>query len=320
MTDVAAAAAGDDHSLALKTDGSLWEWGGNWEPSRPSQVMNRVAAMAAGEDYSLALRTDGTLWGWGWNAYGQIGDGTTTDRPEPVFVIGRVVAVAVGAWNSFALKADGTLWAWGWDYGPRPAALMDRVTALASGDDHTLVRKADGSLRAWGDNSSGQLGDGTRRRRAHTVHVMNGVSALAVGLSHSLAFRDDGSLWAWGWNRWGQIGVGPITKRYVPWPTPVVGFGPVNRPTAPTALTATVRSPTQILLQWQDTSADEQGFRLARKVGAGAWTPLTDVAANTTRLAETGLVPNTRYRYRVQAFNLRGVSANATSAPVTTPP
>jgi alpha-tubulin suppressor-like RCC1 family protein len=282
--------------------------------------MNRIAAMAAGEDYTLALRTDGTLWGWGWNPYGQIGDGTTTDRTEPVFVMGRVVAVAAGSWDSFALKADGTLWAWGWDYGLRPAPLMAGVAALAPGADHRLVINTQGTLRAWGDNVAGQLGDGTRTPRAHPVAVMRGVSAVAVGLSHSLAFRDDGSLWAWGWNRWGQLGVGPITQRSMPWPTPVVGFGPVRRPTAPTDLTATLRTPTQVLLTWKDTSADEQGFRLARKVGAGAWAPLAEVAANTTRFAETGLSPNTRYRYRVQAFNLRGISASATSAAFTTPP
>ncbi|TFG92057.1 MAG: hypothetical protein E4H15_04550 [Syntrophobacterales bacterium] len=90
-------AAGDHHTLALKSDGSLWAWGDNyfgqlgdgrttsWSSS-PVQTGTDTdgAQIAAGSDHSLALKDDGSLWAWGSNNSGQLGDGTDTDRHSPV--------------------------------------------------------------------------------------------------------------------------------------------------------------------------------------------------------------------------------------------
>jgi alpha-tubulin suppressor-like RCC1 family protein len=75
------------------------------------------ASVASGETHSLAVKTDGTLWTWGWNGYGQLGDGTTTFRNAPVQVGTDTnwTSVAAGFWHSMALKTDGTLWTWGWN-------------------------------------------------------------------------------------------------------------------------------------------------------------------------------------------------------------
>ena len=74
-----------------------------------------MVAIAGGGDHSLALKSDGTVWAWGWNGYGQLGDGSTTNRLTPVPVSGLtgVVAIAGGDYHSLALKSDGTVWAWG---------------------------------------------------------------------------------------------------------------------------------------------------------------------------------------------------------------
>ena len=79
--------------------------------------LSDVVAIAKGENHSLALKSDGTVWAWGHNIYGQLGDGTTTTRTTPVPVAGlsNVVAIASGDWHSLALKSDGTVWAWGWN-------------------------------------------------------------------------------------------------------------------------------------------------------------------------------------------------------------
>ena len=69
----------------------------------------------AGKEHTISLKSDGTVWTWGDNAEGQLGDGTTTDRTTPVQASGlsNVIGIAGGFYHSVALKSDGTVWAWG---------------------------------------------------------------------------------------------------------------------------------------------------------------------------------------------------------------
>lgn len=78
-------------------------------------ALSDVVAVAAGQNHSLALKSDGTVWAWGSNGYGQLGTGNTTNSAVPVQVSGLsgVKAIAAGANHSLALKNDGTAWAWG---------------------------------------------------------------------------------------------------------------------------------------------------------------------------------------------------------------
>jgi alpha-tubulin suppressor-like RCC1 family protein len=89
-----------------------------------SGVLTGVTAIAAGERHSLAIRSDGTAWAWGWNIYGQLGDGTEgrndcsfgdACRQTPVQVSGLagVRAIAGGGKHSLAVTDDGQVWAWG---------------------------------------------------------------------------------------------------------------------------------------------------------------------------------------------------------------
>src|SRR2546425_479741 len=77
--------------------------------------LNGAVAVAGGGYHSLALKSDGTVWAWGDNSGGQLGNGTNTlsNTPVQVFGLSGVVAVAAGGGHSLALKSDGTVWAWG---------------------------------------------------------------------------------------------------------------------------------------------------------------------------------------------------------------
>ena len=100
LTGVSAIEAGDQHCLALKNDGTVVAWGNNYfgqvgdgtqtNRSTPVQVSGLdgvgVVAVAAGGFHSLALKSDGTVVAWGRNLYGELGDGTTTDKYTPVQV------------------------------------------------------------------------------------------------------------------------------------------------------------------------------------------------------------------------------------------
>jgi alpha-tubulin suppressor-like RCC1 family protein len=122
------------HSLAVKTDGTLWAWGsGNSgglglndtaDRSSPTQVgvLTDWAGVAAGIYHSLAVKTDGTLWAWGENHTGSLGlNDQGTDRSSPTQVgaltdwrsIAASVSVPSLGAQSFAIKTDGTLWSWG---------------------------------------------------------------------------------------------------------------------------------------------------------------------------------------------------------------
>jgi len=144
----------------------------------------RVSSLSAGQYHTLALCTDGTLVSWGYNKHGQLGNGSNTMSEAPVEIGSKgvldgktVTAIRAGRAHSLALGADGTLASWG--DGQRgqlgtpdmtPSLLPLAVdlngldpgqlpAGLTAGGDHNLLRFTNGSLAAWGDNSKGQLGD-----------------------------------------------------------------------------------------------------------------------------------------------------------------
>ncbi|RKG48667.1 kelch-like protein [Corallococcus sp. AB011P] len=191
------------------------------------------AHFAAGDHHTLALKQDGTVWAWGSNGYGQLGDGTTTNRLTPVQVQGLtgVVALTADGAHSLALKHDGTVWAWGYNgkgqlgdgtlttqFTPVQVQGLTGVAALSAGADHTLALKHDGTVWAWGGNDYGQLGDGTWTVRLTPVQVqgLTGVVAVDAGYFHTQALKSDGTVWAWGANHWGQLGNGTTTARPTP--------------------------------------------------------------------------------------------------------
>lgn len=96
-------------------------------------------------------------------------------------------------------------------------------------------------------------------------------------------------------------------------------FGSTGPPAAPSGLTATAISSSQINLTWTDNSANESNFVLARSTTAGGpYTDLATIAANTTSYSNTGLTASTTYYYVVRATNATGASANSNQASATT--
>ena len=149
----------------------------------PVQVagLANVVQITAGSYHSLALRSDGTVWTWGRNDLGQGGDNTTTPHPTAVQVVGEaagnltdVRAIAGGCNHSFAIKGDGTLRTWGSDvWGelgdggstarlrPGAIALPTTVAMAEGGYIGSVAVLTDGSVSAWGYNGTYAIGDGT---------------------------------------------------------------------------------------------------------------------------------------------------------------
>ena len=83
----------------------------------PSQVgtANNWAMIAAGSKHSLAIKTDGTLWSWGLNSDGQVGNGNNLNQLTPQMLGDgkNWKAISAGQFHSLAVRTDGTLWIWG---------------------------------------------------------------------------------------------------------------------------------------------------------------------------------------------------------------
>jgi alpha-tubulin suppressor-like RCC1 family protein len=236
---IIAVAGSDSTGYALRFDGTVLAWGTDNTGSlgdggvhavdgSPTPLtiagLSGITAIGADGSVAMALRNDGTVWAWGDNFYGQVGDGTTTERDTPVQVTGLtgVTSIAVGANNGYALKSDGTVWAWGQgnlgalgdnslanSSTPVKVVGLIGVSAIAAHSGVAAAVNADG-VWDWGLNSSGQLGNMSMVNSDLPVLAghLTGVTAIAVGGSDSYAIEADGSLWAWGANNNGQLGVG----------------------------------------------------------------------------------------------------------------
>ena len=234
VVTIKSVAAGANHVLALKSDGSVWAWGYNgngqlgdhlsnasYVPSPITSLRGGVVAIAAGDEFSMALKSDGSVWAWGLNDWGQLGRGSTNNinSPDPARVTGlngRFTAIAAASETGIALRSDGTVWAWGdgvqgqlgnGGYADtaspvRVVGLTRKVTVIAAGANHILAIEQGGSLWAWGDNSNLELGTATPTESQATPILVNGITGDVVGVAggeyQSIAITRDGSVFSWG--------------------------------------------------------------------------------------------------------------------------
>ena len=252
--------------MALLADGSVWTWGSDvsgklgdnqvtesytntthdsFLPLRvhgPGNVgyLTSVIAISAGEGHNMALRSDGTVWMWGYNAFGQLGNGTTNDAYTPVQVSGlsNVVAVSGRAYHCLALKSDGSVWAWGWNaYGqlgdgstitslvPLPVPGITNPAGISAGYTISLARMSNGTVRVWGTGRKGELGQGPSTTASYApiqVVGLSNVVSVSADFQEPEALKSDGTIWMWGWNNLGQLGDGTALDTNLP--TQVLGL------------------------------------------------------------------------------------------------
>jgi alpha-tubulin suppressor-like RCC1 family protein len=246
-------AAGNAHSLALTSTGSVLAWGynkygqlGNGKTANSNMPVKvklpkgtKVTGVCTGYSDSLALTSSGSVLAWGYNKQGELGDGTSKRSTVPVKVklpkSTKATAIACGIEHGLVLTSKDSVLAWGYDkYGqlgngktanskvPVKAKLPKgtKVTAIAGGANFSLVRTSHGSLLSWGYNGDGELGDGNNANSALPVPVElpTGVTAEKIAPGGNMALTSTGSLLAWGYNFFGQVGDGTTFNRQLPVP------------------------------------------------------------------------------------------------------
>ncbi len=224
-------------------------------PSLPN-----VSSVSAGDEHSCALKTDGTVWCWGSNFYGQLGISTATvniDTPTPTQVPGvtNTISLTTGSFHTCAVKSDGSVRCWGqhdvakqvgsttatkfrtftptcdttvdpacvppapYDvyYVDVPTVIPQITTALTvdAGAFFTCALLAAGTVQCWGANAVGELGNAGTPPGNPTVSAIpvdvtgiDRVAGITAGFAHACARTTGGLVYCWGANDFGQSGHG----------------------------------------------------------------------------------------------------------------
>ena len=237
---------GEQHTIALKSNGTLWGWGHNngnvgngstqnvFTPKKISNDSN-WKSISVGAYHTLAIKSDGTLWAWGSNSQGQLGDSLLVNSFTP-FKIGTDndwQYISAGRSQSLAIKKDGTLWAWGADvifggkesfrksHFPTKIGIENNWAIISAGSYYSFALKRDGTLWAWGKNNGGNI-DSIHYFIGLPLKIVDSCSIVKSSIFGSYAYsgsniivKQDGSIWTWGSNVNGQLGISSFGNKNI---------------------------------------------------------------------------------------------------------
>ena len=240
-------------TILTQTDNSLWAWGlngaGDFGTSNTTQNNSPINILvgtswnkaSVGLDFALFLANDGKLYTSGFNNYGQIGDGTKTNKSSPILLTGNTwKSIEAGSYFAAAISNDNRLWMWGNNSvgnlgnlsitntsSPVQTAYNTTDWSMVScGYGFVAALKTDNSLWTWGSNLYGQLGrnafGGACSSPMRVGFNTNWVS-ISCGKDHIAAVTSDNKLWVWGKNTSGQLGLKDAINRNSPIQVSYVG-------------------------------------------------------------------------------------------------
>jgi hypothetical protein len=197
--DFTQVAAGGSHSVALRSGGTLVSWGSDTQNQvSNTPTTNDFTQASAGYKHSVGLKSDGTLVSWGWDTYGLVSSTPTTNG---------FTQVSAGLFHSVALRSGGSLISWGLDtFGQvSNTPTTNDFTQVAAGDYHSVALRSDGTLVSWGHDDENQVSN---------TPTTNDFTQVAAGRDHSVALRSDGTLVSWGRDAENQVSNTPATNDF----------------------------------------------------------------------------------------------------------
>jgi hypothetical protein len=250
LTSVMQICAGFGHACALQSSGTVSCWGANFDgqlgnnsttnSSVPvtASLGGSATSIACGGYHSCAIvnAVYANVQCWGYNAYGQLGNNSTTNSSVGVTAngLGGITQLALGFQSSCALRADGSPFCWGYNFdgelglgnttnAGQPARVgLTGVLQLASTLNSACARRSDGTVWCWGYDNLGAVGDGTAAVAVTSpVQVLGALppsASISAGNNTACSLGTDQSLECWGENNQGQLANGTVSSAFVPTP------------------------------------------------------------------------------------------------------
>ena len=198
--------------MALDQTGKLFFWKREEQQycQNADMIMDEVVSASAGVYFYAAVKKDGSLWTWGRNDYGQLGDGTHTNRSNPVKILKDIIQVSLGARHGAAVDRKHNLWTWGENsFGQlcrgnckdaaEPIKVAENVKKVSLGYSHTGYITTDNQLWMAGFNGKyGSLGDGRIENRNRPVLIGERIKDLALGADRAVCVDEHGDVAVWG--------------------------------------------------------------------------------------------------------------------------
>jgi uncharacterized repeat protein (TIGR02543 family) len=211
-----------------------------------------VTSITSGGKHTVLTTSNRRVFAWGSNTYGQLGDGTMTNKTAPTEIscqfllsVGEIITMIVlYEYHSAALTSRGRVFTWGWNrFGQlgdgtttnksKPTEITDKfnliedeiIISLSLGYSHSTALTSLGRVYTWGANGAGQLGDGEPAYSISTPKEITSyfdlnedekVTSLSLGYRHSAALTSEGRIFTWGNNDFGQLGDGTKISKHIP--------------------------------------------------------------------------------------------------------